>query len=151
MVKNLQANPLGLIRQEKAQGKIPAKLAAKAEALVTRVQKEVFETSSRVNAKGEYRISPYWGTSAHQTSLKLDPESPPTKSKPLRGVSEFLEADQVFGKWGRDVKVAYSATKDKMVFKETDDSVRNFSVTVNANGTLTIDPGEEIPVYIPLD
>lgn len=151
MVKNLQSNPLGLIRQEKAQGKIPASLAAKAEALVTRVEKEVFENSSRVNAKGEYDIRPYWGTSAHQTSLKLDPQEPPTKSEPLKGVREFLDADQVFGKWGSDVKVAYSATDDKMVFQQTDDSVRNFSVTINANGTLTIDPGEQIPVYIPLD
>lgn len=151
MVNSLSFNPITVIRENKANGQISKKLAAQAEALVERVQKEVLETSSRVNAAGEYHIRPYWGTSAHQTSIKLDPSSPPTESEPLQGVREFSDSDQVYGKWGHDSSISYEADSKHMVFRKTDDSVRNFSVTLNANGTLTIDPGEKIPVYIPLD
>lgn len=146
MISTAFANPLTLVRQERASGHIAASVADHAEKLIESVQKEAFEASKKANQDGQLNHRPYWGTSAHHTKISFDPKNAPTEAQPLQGVSEFLDSHQVYGKWGYDVARSFEADDQKLVFKETDQSVRDFSVTINANGTLTINPGEEIPV-----
>lgn len=134
-------NALVLIRNERAKGNLPSELASKAENLVERLQTEVVEFS-KTAPRGDYFIAPCWSGSSHRTQIKFDPACRPSETAPLQGVEEFLDSDHVFGKWGQDIERTYKASDSKAVFQETYNQVPGLSVTVNANGTITVDPGK---------